>query len=289
MELTGYDIKAIIDGMSELVAKNPKGDVVIVRLKDLKEYLINVKSIAEALLGSSPPKNSSKNSNPDNWLNARDAAELLSCSRLEVNLMIKNKKIRGRVVGRGCYVDPESIKEFLAQKAIIRPASGSTTSPDTVVPQDNVDENSGDNNSANDSSMDIVIPADDTDQKGKGEEDPPITGDDSVDPLPVEVPEKPAEPAGVGSEAPPKKPDLADSKTLTIRKRQHGCLTDDVAEALKISPISVRKWIADPNSGVKHTTIGDVDYITPESLKAFLFKQRNTTVLFEEKRMPIKA
>ncbi|HNY35734.1 MAG TPA: hypothetical protein PLD14_02955 [Candidatus Pacearchaeota archaeon] len=278
-DLTGYDITAITNGMPESLYKNPKGDVVVVQLCELKNYLLNIKRIADNLLGFSPPRDKPKGTRYDGWFNAKEAAKLLNCDdwRAVVDL-VKKKKINGILSGRGCYVDPKSIGEFLTKKSTETiPDIGVSISPPVIAFQ-----NKGGNDEAK--KTHLIVKNDEVKNNLINDENPIETSNN----LPVEVFEKPAQQAETEIRTSLEEPNPSISReTVTIKKKREGCLIGDVAEALKVSPITVRKWITDTkNTGLKCVHIERDDFISPESLSAFLLKQRNTTVLYEEKRLP---
>jgi len=90
--------------------------------------------------------------------------------------------------------------------------------------------------------------------------------------------------AGKGSQT--ENNDPPGPKYVSIKKTPNGCRIDDVSEALHISNTTPFRWTQDRENGVKFREVpgqrGDERYLDPESLAAFLLRERNTIITFDE-------
>jgi len=246
------------------------------------------------------------------WLTGKKAAEKLNCSYKIVLELIKKHGLPAKIRGKGWQINPNELEEFLkANQELIRsflesetvrnvetkivPSSGDSEKLQDItdVPKegdetDKIDQDQSQTSTAlsvivpSTAVLEVAVPQNTESEKDSNQD----TGS-------TESSDEPENDSTSSENDEQSKP--TDKKTsqnnepidhyISIKLTKYGCRIDDVAMALpNISITTVMKWIEEH----KVETIngpgprGIEQYIKPESLRAFLLKQRNTAVTFNE-------
>lgn len=252
-------------------------------------------------------------------LTGKEAAERLNCSYENLLVLIKKHGLPEKRYGRGRHIYLDDLEEFSsANQELIRslesktegnvvtdavPRSGELekTQDNTEVPKEGDETGKTDQ----DQSQASTVPSATVPSADGLEVAVPQNTELKKDPIPdtssVENDAKPEEESTPNKNG--KQSDPADKETsqnnesvtnqevpkeegackfVSIKLTKDGCKIDDVAMALHMSVTTPMKWIHAKAVQAKNVPgeRGDELYIDPESLKAFLLKERNTVITF---------
>jgi hypothetical protein len=291
---TGCDIGPLIVGLSQSAAKTPDNKYVV-RVGDLKDYLALVGEVVKSLSEKKEKTERLEKIDTTGWLSGRKFAEAANIPLSVVNELIASGKLRAKKWARGHLVDPKEIESMpiLLGRTVPEPDKGKGSDPsppggETEIPgQDGKDEK--------------ILPQGSEGSFGHGsyeggilpepkKEDAGTDSGPGPDPL-LSGPERLYSREGPGGEAPGKDDDVPPTSgqddqgksgtgpiaayvSITVRGEK-GCLISDVARDLNVREDAIRRWIK--RKAVK--TMGDEEHLDPESLKAFLARERPDTVV----------
>jgi excisionase family DNA binding protein len=327
LDCSPESVDLLINGLSKSIATTHNG-LVLINLNDLRKYLSEVKKLADPLLEGSaskkikrlkgenkpkPERMNRKQRIDAGYLTGKQVAEKLGCSHADIIEFIKKHELKAGKFGRGWYINPKDLEEFLRKnqdkiksvqskkedgveqkdaKSQEGPAkeekktedskedpSSSDPVPNAVVSKENI--------IIVDPSKDSIRNEEQNKESSESESDPPVQADRQISNQPED---KNQESIKNNDPVQGKKKENEEEHQcsfITIKKTRYGCKIDDVAMALKLSINTPMRWITD--NQVKTITgpgtKGDERYIEPKSLEEFLFKQRNTIVTFSETKI----
>lgn len=199
---------------------------------------------------------------PSHWLSGRQVAKKLGLNyKTTVFVWITEMGLEADRIGQGWLVDPKKLEEFLAE----HPEFGSPKPEQAPKPGIKPEtKEMGLKEPASSDETSLIVPPVNPDPIPKPPSTPAISKSAST---------PPSTPPSTGRDA---------DRSVSIRLRQHGFRTDEVANALGIEKPTVEKWIE--AEAVKAKKISGArgketyTYIDKESLTRFLLEQRGTRI-----------
>ena len=279
-DATGHDITPLIVGLSQSVVKTPDNKY-LVRLKDLEEHLVLIQEVA-SLLGvpseeKKDPREKPEKINATRWLPAKKLAKEAKVPFEGVVKLIKSGDLPAKKWGRGWLVDPKESKRIPELLRPPGPNKGGNPDPGSGPDQNHQKDLEGSmpaGSKGEDTGLDLEDPDQNLLLSGseklysregpEGETRKPDQGKDDDVPPPFGQDDQGKSGAGP----------VAAYVSITVRGEK-GCLISDVVRELNVREDAIRRWIT--RKAVK--TMGDEEHLDPESLKAFLMREKPGTVV----------
>lgn len=278
-DATGHDITPLIVGLFQSTVKTPDNKC-LVRLKDLEDHLVLIQEVANSLLGvpseeKKDPREKPEKINATGWLPAKKLAKEAKVPSEDIVKLITSGVLPAKRWGRGWLVDPKELERIPELLRPPGPNKGGNPDPGSGPDQNHQKDLEGSmpaGSKGEDNGLDLEGP------------DPLLSGPERLYSRESPGGETPKPDQGKDDDIPPPsgQDDQGKSGTgpiaayvsITVRGEK-GCLISDVVRELNVREDAIRRWIT--RKAVK--TMGDKEHLDPESLKAFLMREKPDTVV----------